>query len=100
MTKLEELKLKMKNEYEKYNKMYITLSNEKDMINGCLNRIAVSDNEEEVERLYNQLISHSITEYKNIARECHNQFSIYEKVLDEYREEKNKYEKISSNHSR
>ena len=82
-------KLDMQNEYQKYNQLHIKLSNQKDMINGCLNRIAVSDDEEEVERYYNDLINRSIKEYKELARKCHKQWLNYEKIFDKYVKEKN-----------
>lgn len=89
MTKLEQLKIDMQNEYQKYNQLYKELCNQKDMINGCLNRIAVSDDEEEVERYYNTLIDRSIKEYREKGRECHRQWLVYEKLFNEYVKEKN-----------
>lgn len=59
------------------------------MINGCLNRIAVSDDENEVDRYYNVLINHSIKEYKDICREAHKQFLVYKKIFNEYCMSKN-----------
>ena len=73
MNKLEQLKIDMQKEYEKYKNLSNIKSNKSDTINGCLNRIAVSDNEQEVERCYNNLINYYIKEYKDIARECHKQ---------------------------
>lgn len=89
MTKLEQLKIDMKNEYQKYKQLYKELCNKSDTITGCLNRIAVSDDEEEVERYYNNLINRSIKEYKEKARECHRQWLVYEKLFNEYVKEKN-----------
>lgn len=89
MTKLEQLKIDMQNEYQKYNQLHIELTNQKDMINGCLNRIVVSDDEEEVERYYNALINESIKKYKEKGRVCHRQWLVYEKLFNEYVKEKN-----------
>ena len=89
MAKLEQLKEKMQEEYTKYKNLHIQLGNKKDMINGSLNRIAISDSEEEVERLFNYLLSNSIKEYKDIAREAHQQWLVYEKIFNEYVKEKN-----------
>lgn len=89
MTKLEQLKIDMQNEYKKYINLYVKLNNQKDTIDGMLNRIAVSDDEEEVERYYNALINESIKEYKEKARECHRQWLVYEKLFNEYVKEKN-----------
>lgn len=84
MTKLEELIINMQNEFKIFKDLNNELSNKKDMIIGCLNRISVSDNEEEVERLYNTLINYSIKDYKNYARECHKQWVVYENLLYKY----------------
>lgn len=89
MTKLEQLKIDMKQEYDKYKSLYRTLSNQKDMIDGCLNRIAISDDEQEVERYYNALINHSINEYKDTARKTHRQWLVYNNLFDEYAKVKN-----------
>ena len=89
MTKLEQLKIDMQNEYQKYHQVHIELTNQKDTIDGMLNRIAVSDDEEEVERYYNTLIDRSIKEYKEKGRECHRQWLVYEKLFNEYTKEKN-----------
>lgn len=89
MTKLEQLKIDMQNEYQKYQQLYKESCNKSDTITGCLNRISVSDDEEEVERYYNNLINRSIKEYKEKARECHRQWLIYNKVFNEYVKEKN-----------
>ena len=77
MTKLEELENEVQTLYNKYYDLHNKKQNMKDTINGCLNRIAVSDDEVEVDRLYNTLISRYILEYKNIARECHNAWNEY-----------------------
>lgn len=71
-------------EYKKYKELYLKIKNQKDMIDGCLNRIAVSDNEKEVERYYNCLINHSIKEYKDNARKAHKQWIIYDNLFNEY----------------
>ena len=89
MTKLEQLKIDMQKEYDNYKFLYAKLCNKKDMINGCLNRIAVSDDEQEVERYYNSLITCSIKEYKDIARSCHQQWLVYKKLFDEWVKVKN-----------
>lgn len=75
--------------YNKYYDLHKKTMNQKDTIDGCLNRIAVSDEEEEVERYYNALINRSILEYKKIARECHNAWIEYEAKWDEWRKVKN-----------
>lgn len=90
MTKLEELKIKMQKAYEDYNQMEITKINQYDMIIGYLNRISVSDDENEVERCYNALLNHSIKEYKEIARKTHQKWVVYKNIFNEYCEEKNK----------
>ena len=89
MTKLEQLKEKMQEEYTKYKNLHIQLENKKDMINGCLNRIAVSDDENEVERMYQALLKYNIAEYKDIARKAHQQWLVYDKIFNEYVKEKN-----------
>ena len=89
MTKLEQLKIDLQNEYDKYNTLYRTLTNQKDMIDGCLNRIAISDDEQEVERYYNALINNSIKEYKDTARKTHQQWLAYDKIFNQYVKEKN-----------
>ena len=89
MTKLEQLKIDMQNEYKKYINLYVKLHNQKDTIDGMLNRIAVSDDEEEVERYYNTLIDRSIKEYREKGRECHRQWLVYEKLFNKYVKEKN-----------
>lgn len=88
MTKLEQLKTDMRSEFEKYKKLQNELNNRHDMIVGCLNRIAVSDDEKEVERYYNDLINRSIKEYKDKARECHKQWLVYDEIFEEYAKEK------------
>lgn len=89
MTKLDKLTFEMKEAYKNYEQINKIKNNQYDMIIGCLNRISVSDDENEVERYYNALINHSIKEYKETARKAHQKFKIYSNILDEYCEEKN-----------
>lgn len=88
MTKLEQLKTEMDKEYKKYKELKIKADNQRDMIDGSLNRIAISDNEEEVERQYNALITYSIKEYRKLSRESHKQWVIYDEKFEEYCKEK------------
>ena len=90
MTKLEELKIKMEKAYEDYKQISITKNSQYDMIIGCLNRISVSDNENEIERDYNALLNHLIKEYKEIARKTHQKWIVYKNIFNEYCEEKSK----------
>lgn len=90
MEKLEQLKIKCNKEFQKYKELKIKSDNQRDMIEGSLNRIAISDNEEEVERQYNALIQYSINQYRKLSRESHNQWIIYDKIFEEYYKEKNK----------
>lgn len=90
MNKLEELKNKMKKAYDEYHEKYVIANNHYDMIIGCLNRMSVSDDENEVERYYDNLIHRSINEYKEKARKSHQYFKIYDKIFREYIEEKRK----------
>ena len=90
MTKLEELKIKMEKAFEDYKQISITKNSQYDMIIGCLNRISVSDNENEIERCYNALLNHLIKEYKEIARKTHQKCIVYKNIFNEYCEEKSK----------
>lgn len=90
MTKLEELKIKMNKAFKDYEQISKTKDNQFDMIIGCLNRISVSDDENEVERYYNALINYSIKNYKEIARKTHQKWVVYDNIFNEYCEEKNK----------
>lgn len=92
MTKLEELKIKMEKAFKDYKQISITKNQQYDMIIGCLNRISVSNDENEVERYYNDLLNHSIKEYKEIARKTHQKWVVYDNIFNEYCEEKNKNE--------
>lgn len=94
LSKLEfdKLKFSLDSEYRKYRELSIKLSNIRDMIDGCLNRIAISDDEEEVLRYYNNLISFSIKDYKDHARITHNQWLVYKKLFDVYLLEKKNHD--------
>ena len=82
--KLEELEDKMQKAFQDYEQLKFLKKHQYDMIIGCLNRISVSDDENEVERYYNALISYSIKEYKETARKTHQKFVVYDKIFDEY----------------
>ena len=92
MNKLEELKNKMQKAFDEYHEKKVIANNHYDMIIGCLNRMSVSDDEDEVERYYKNLINNSIYEYKEKARTSHQYFKIYDKAFRKYVEEKRKIE--------
>ena len=74
MTKEEKL---LKELYEKYESLHRTRVHKRDMIDGLLNRISISDDEEEVERHYKTLMNYSIPDYLKHSRITHKAFNEY-----------------------
>lgn len=88
MSNLEELETKMLKANEDYIKIRTKRDNRYDMIIGCLNRISVSDDEDEVERCYDNLIKYSISDYKDTARQCHQKWVVYDTIMRQYIKER------------
>lgn len=65
--------------YQKYNESQKDSDFQRGMIDGLLNRIAVSDNEDEVENAVKILIENYIPKYKEKAREAHKAFVEFNK---------------------
>ena len=68
---------KLKELYEIYESLHRTKVGKRDMIDGLLNRIAISDDEEEVERHYKTLMTYSIPDYVKHSRITHKAFNEY-----------------------
>ena len=67
--------------YQKYKEKSNEATGMRNLINGALNRIAISDSEEEVERVFKILIEEHIPKYKQVAREAYYTFTEYNKQL-------------------
>lgn len=83
------LKDEMKIAFNNYKEKETIFNNYYDRIIGCLNRISVSDEQNEVDRLHRTLLAYLIDEYVVVARAQHKAFNEYEILFEKYRKVKN-----------
>lgn len=82
-------KERMKELHLIYENKYSKSSFARDMLDGELNRIAITDDENELNRLLS-IVHDNLDNYIKLARESNKAFNDYKEVFEQYRKEQHK----------